>query len=404
MKANPKVQLTARAARNRLRSITTALLVAPILLAVACSSEDEPTEVDDSTSASGGAIISTGGATDSSGGAAAGGSSQSGGSPSGPVGGGENLPGSGGASEPDASGGSESEGAGGALVEASSGGNSAEGSGGAFTGTCTASEATGRNASGSGPYEVVVETNSDSGINEGTIYRPATLGGDEKFPIFVWGEGGCSQNGYSSASTMAEIASHGYFVVADGIPDGQDSRSTNGDGGPLLAYVDWAIAENDKPCSVYYQSLDTTKVAANGFSCGGLMATGTADDPRMTTWGHTSSGLFGADQNFYDSVHTPVLILTGADDDLAYENGVRDYEGIAAAVDQPIMLFVKAGAGHGGDLFSQGGGEFTQVILAWLNWWLKADETASGKGALVGASCPYCSDSSWTIASEHLPQ
>ena len=101
-------------------------------------------------------------------------------------------------------------------------------------------------------------------------------------------------------------------------------------GKPLLAYIDWAIAENNKPCSAYYQSLDTTKIATNGFSCGGLMAEGTAGDPRITTWGLNSSGLFAADQALYKTVHTPVLIVLGGSDDIAYENGENDYDAISA--------------------------------------------------------------------------
>src|SRR5690606_2847586 len=105
------------------------------------------------------------------------------------------------------------------TASATSGG----GTGGVFTGTCTESEGAGVNASGTGPYDVVVETNSDDGIRCGTIYRPATLGGDEKFPIFVWGEGGCSQDGLSNRAAMAEIASWGYFIVADGTPGGDNA-------------------------------------------------------------------------------------------------------------------------------------------------------------------------------------
>ena len=48
----------------------------------------------------------------------------------------------------------------------------------------------GSNATGSGPHKVTVETNADPGIKEGTIFRPTDLGGAEKYPIFVWGEGG----------------------------------------------------------------------------------------------------------------------------------------------------------------------------------------------------------------------
>ncbi|WP_437611520.1 alpha/beta hydrolase [Sorangium sp. So ce834] len=279
------------------------------------------------------------------------------------------------------------------------------GSGGGFTGTCTESRPTDRRVSGSGPHQVVVETNSDPRINEGTIFRPADLGGGAKYPIFVWGQGGCSRDGLSTEAAMAEIASHGYFVVADGTPGGKEpNRDLGGGGDVLLAYVDWVIAENEKPCSAYYHSIETTKVAANGFSCGGLMAAGTAADPRMTTWGHTSSGTFSPDQAFYKSIHTPVLIVTGTADSLgANENGARDYQNIAALGDIPVMMFAKVGADHGGDLWARNGGEFTQVNLAWLNWWLKGDVSATGKGMLVGASCRFCSDRSWNISSANLP-
>ncbi|AUX19655.1 uncharacterized protein SOCEGT47_001070 [Sorangium cellulosum] len=285
------------------------------------------------------------------------------------------------------------------------GGSGDGGGGGVFTGTCTESRPAGRSVSGSGPHEVVVETNSDPGINQGTIFRPADLGGGAKYPIFVWGQGGCSRDGLANEAAMAEIASHGYFVVADGTPGSKEPNRDLGSGGDvLLAYVDWVIAENEKPCSAYYQSIETTKVAANGFSCGGLMAAGTAADPRMTTWGHTSSGTFSPDQAFYDSIHTPVLIVTGTADSLgANENGARDFEHIAASGDIPVMMFAKVGADHGGDLWARNGGEFTKVNLAWLNWWLKGDESATGKGMLVGASCPFCSDRTWQVSSANLP-
>jgi hypothetical protein len=249
-----------------------------------------------------------------------------------------------------------------------------------------------------------VETNAGPGINEGTIFRPMDLGGAEKYPIFVWGEGACSRNGLSNQTAMAEIASHGYFVIADGTPNGSGNRAMVSDvvamGKPLIAYIDWAIAENSKPCSAYYQSLEPTKLAANGFSCGGLMAIGTAGDPRITTWGQNSSGLLGAMPAFYRTVHTPALIVLGGSGDVAYPNGQRDYDNLAP-LGVPIMLFSKA-LGHGGDLFSTRGGDFTKIDLAWLNWHLKGDETATGKGRLVGSGCTYCNDSAWEVKSMNI--
>jgi hypothetical protein len=171
---------------------------------------------------------------------------------------------------------------------------------------------------------------------------------------------------------------------------------------PLLDYISWATAENDKPCSAYYQSLDATKVGANGFSCGGLMAAGTASDPRITTWGLTSSGMFGADQSFYKTIHTPVLIVLGGSSDIAYTNGETDFDNISALGNIPVMLFSKSGSNHGGDLSIQGG-DFAKINRAWLNWWLKGDTTATGKGLLVGSGCTYCTDSTWEVKSKNIP-
>ena len=300
-------------------------------------------------------------------------------------------------------------GVGGTATAAGGASSSTTGAGttmGDIEGPCTASEPTGTNASGTGPHEVVVETNGDAGINEGTIFRPADLGGGEKYPIFVWGQGGCSQNGLSNQTAMAEIASHGYFVVADGTPNGSGNRTMDrsnleGMGAALIGYVDWAITENHKPCSAYYQALDTAMVASNGFSCGGMMAQGTVIDPRIVTWGVTSSGMAGADQAFYDEIHTPVLFVEGGPAEVAYDGGLEGYEAISD-LGVPVLWFSKD-IGHGGDLFEPDGGDFTKINLAWLNWWLKGDETATGKGMLIGADCPYCTDPEWVVMSANVP-
>jgi hypothetical protein len=247
------------------------------------------------------------------------------------------------------------------------------------------------NVSGTGKHKVTVETNSDAGINKGTIYRPTDLGGAEKYPIFVWGEGACTADGTSNQAAMGEIASQGYFVIADGLPRGSGSSPQNGS--TLLGYITWAIAENDKPCSAYYQSLDTTKIASDGFSCGGLMSENASADPRLTAVGITSSGLFSADANVYSKIHTPIKILVGGSADMAYENGKRDYEQISA-LGKPVIYFSKDGAGHGGDL-SRGTGDFNTINLAWLNWQLKGDTGATGKGMLVGSTCKFCTAKGW---------
>lgn len=268
--------------------------------------------------------------------------------------------------------------------------------------TCTQSKVHKDNQSGSGPHKVVIETNSEQGINEGTIYRPSDMGPGKNYPIFTWGNGACSRNGTDNEAALKELASHGYFVIADGLPGGSGSRAMEMSD-LLLKYVTWAIAQNSKPCSPYYQSLDTTKTAANGFSCGGMLAMGTAKDPRTTTWGITSSGSFNENRQLWDAVHTPVLILEGHQDNTgAYTNGLRDYNGIAP-LGHPIMFFSHKSYGHGGDLWERNGGEFTKILLAWHNWWLKGDTGATGKAYLVGGGCKYCTDNNWEVKSDNIP-
>lgn len=272
---------------------------------------------------------------------------------------------------------------------------------------CTQSNTVNVKVSGSGPHKVVVETNSANGINEGTIYRPEDLGYGKKYPIYLWANGACSRNGLSNTAALGEIASHGYFVISDGTPNNDASRPMNANnvvemGKPFIAYMNWIIAENRKPCSPYYQSIDTTKVAGNGFSCGGLLSMGIAHDPRTTTWALSSSGSFGDNWPLWNSVHTPVLILEGhLDEYKAYENGLGDFNGISLT-GNPVMFFSHREMHHGGDLWNANGGHFTKITLAWLNWWMKGDTGATGKQFLT-TNCSYCNDSKWEFKSANIP-
>lgn len=294
------------------------------------------------------------------------------------------------------------------AVTSGTGIDAVQAQGAAAAGNCAVSKKVDVQATGSGPHQVVIEYNCSPGISTGTIYRPADLKRGAKYPILVWGEGGCSQNGLSNQAAMSEIASHGYFVVADGTPTaegrGQSPGMGNGDmaaqGKPLLGYIDWAIAENGRSASPYYNSLDTTKIAANGFSCGGLMAIGTVGDKRITAWGVTSSGMKRVSEDFYKLVHTPVLFIEGGTGDVAYEGGQMGYAAISK-LGVPVMWFDKA-LGHGGDLSKPNGGDFTKIHLAWLNWQLKGDTSITGKGLLTGPACTYCKDSSWDVKSANI--
>jgi hypothetical protein len=281
-----------------------------------------------------------------------------------------------------------------------------------FTGTCTPSKSVSisKNISGSGPHKVVMETNSDPGIKEGTIYRPEDLGPGKNYPILIWGQGACSRDGRGAEASNVEIASYGYVVIADGTPTGGGaglSMDLKAITPVALAYLKWIIAENRKPCSAYYQSVDTTKAAANGFSCGGLFGMALAGDSHIATWGVSSSGCLNGNgcPETWNVTHTPVIIIEGNSGDPGYPNGLRDFNGIAALKKWPVYFISNKKMGHGGDLWNANGGNFTKIHLSWLNWWFKGDTTAAtGKGVLVGSTCKYCTNSDWEIKTANLPQ
>ena len=80
-----------------------------------------------------------------------------------------------------------------------------------------------------GPNQVVIE--QDQGLKTHTIYRPVNLTAS-KYPLLVWGEGGCAKNGLTFPEYLSEIASHGFVIVADGPPVENAGGAKGGPGGP----------------------------------------------------------------------------------------------------------------------------------------------------------------------------
>lgn len=274
----------------------------------------------------------------------------------------------------------------------------------------------------SGTHTVIVE--HDPSLATHTIYRPKDLN-QSSFPLVVWGEGACEDAGLMFPEFLSEIASHGFVVIADGPPrrsrirqPGQSRNETDGeasspaqapqvprrpmnlrpDGSDLIAALDWAEAQNTDKNSRFSGAIDMTKVAAMGMSCGGLMAYGTASDPRVDTLGIWNSGLLQADQAIYDSIKGSVLIVTGGEDDVAFPNGKRDFETMTS--DVPIFYAVLPEVGHFGTYTRDNGGDFGKVAVAWLQWQLKDDTQA--KRLFSGKDCELCQDQRWQVKSRAL--
>jgi len=281
-----------------------------------------------------------------------------------------------------------------------------------------------------GPNAVVVE--HDQTLATHTIYRPANLG-SSKHGVLVWGEGGCAKNGLTFPEFLTEIASYGFVIIADGPPVENAGRGGPGGGGgapraggpppagaapgaapggpgrgngamldgtALVQAIDWIEKEGKDKASRFYQKVETGRVAAMGMSCGGLMSYGASADPRVATVGIWNSGLIQPDEKIFAGLHSPVIIVTGGESDIAYANGKRDFETMPAKI--PVFYGVHPSVGHGGTYNQDNGGAFGVAAVAWLKWQLMKDTSASGKGYFVGDKCVVCGDANWQAASKSL--
>ena len=95
-------------------------------------------------------------------------------------------------------------------------------------------------------------------------------------------------------------------------------------------------------------------------------------------------------------IHTPVMYLLGGPEDIAYANGMDDFNRInhvpAFAANVPV--------GHGGTYSQYHGGEFSVVATAWLQWQLKGDPQAAKM--FQGNPCGVAQREGWTANKKNI--
>jgi dienelactone hydrolase len=276
---------------------------------------------------------------------------------------------------------------------------------------------------GTGRNPAVAESRAESlGY---TFYHPAKMPA-KPIPLVLWGNGGCKDNGLSASHFLREIASHGYFVIANGAPrmerpivsavppaNGRASANSPPIVAPdetsvaqLLGAIDWAKAANRTgPLAGH---IDIARVGVMGHSCGGLQAISAGADPRVSAIVIYDSGIYNVphdvpgrlhmDKSDLLRLHTPVAYFLGGPTDIAYPNGSDD----VARIQHVPVFYANLPVGHGGTFQLANGGDWARAGAAWLDWQLKRIPNAGR--LFVGPSCGLCTDKRWTIVRKQFPE
>jgi hypothetical protein len=138
-----------------------------------------------------------------------------------------------------------------------------------------------------------------------------------------------------------------------------------------------------------------------------VQAIAAAKDPRVATAVFQNTGLFDPGANTMPGmdvskdalkdIHTPVIYILGGSKDIAYKNGMDDFQRINHV---PIAV-ANIETGHGGTYFQPNGGAAAQVAVNWLQWQLRGD--AKAKAMFVGKNCGLCKDPQWKLEKKNVP-
>lgn len=229
---------------------------------------------------------------------------------------------------------------------------------------------------GSGRYRAIVV--SEKTLPNFTIYRPRNLQyaarREGPLPILIWCNGACSGSSIGYERMLNEMASHGYVVVGIGAFEMIDSERDDGgsDEKMVVEAINWLVKQERTKTSDYYKAINVKNIALSGHSCGGAQAIANCANMRVKTLlimnaGMGGMSMGGASPQTLNSLHCPIIYLTGGTGDVAYENAKTDF----SKVKRQAAWADLTTAGHGGTYWDKYGGEFGRLAIKWMDWHLK---------------------------------
>ncbi len=305
------------------------------------------------------------------------------------------------AGAPSATGGAGGNARGGAGQGGRGGSDSASGQAGALTaggsagappaGGCTIAPFPTADPTVTGPFSAMTENNVGADGTY-TMFRPSDLTeGGLCHPLITWGNGhGTTPTLY--ARFLTHLASHGFVVIAS-----NSSTVSMGDPPPMIAGVDWVLAQNADPTSELYQTIDTTHIGATGHSEGAFATVSAAADARITVVAPIEGA--SASRNY----HGPALLLCGGMDTTVGCDGAMS--AFNAITSLPAMYASQLAATHTNWMVGGGPGAalnpFMIAVTGWMRVHLMSDEAL--KPMFYGPDCTLCKDTAtWDVLQKNL--
>jgi hypothetical protein len=226
-----------------------------------------------------------------------------------------------------------------------------------------------------GPYATM--TVDKSGPDGGyTMVLPTTLGQNGfKHPIATWGNG-ITTTPATYPTLLNRIASNGIVVIAS-----NNSTVTAAD---MTGGLDWMVEQN-AASGTYQGKLDTSCLIAIGYSWGGMGAVNAGSHANVVTT-VSFHGLQGASQN----LKTPLLLFTSTTDTFVTASGYVTPTYNASVVQTFYETTTAAGdpSDEGHLLVIDPKDPEYAVAIAWLRYWVFADQNA--RGYFYGPNATAC--------------
>ena len=211
------------------------------------------------------------------------------------------------------------------------------------------------------------------------FYPKALESSDQAWPVIVWANGTmCAPVLYTSL--LKNLAAQGFIVVTN-------SDVMNGNGKTQVTALDWILAQNENPDSVFYGKVDPARVAAAGHSQGGRsVVNACAADSRFACAVSIAGSPFSSEAK---KLSTPTLFLTGTLDTFvlaamwvrpAYQNCTG-----------PAAYASLRGGLHTAPMFAAE--KYVDYVTLWLRAWLDGDADAMNAFRPGGA---LSADKGWT--------